>query len=105
VFTLSLLSLAGIPLTAGFVAKFYLILEGMKAGLMVLIISMIINSVIGLYYYLRVITAMFSPANETELPAISLTGNITLCLITISILILGVYPGWLIDIIMKFVNL
>jgi NADH-quinone oxidoreductase subunit N len=105
VFTLSLLSLAGIPLTAGFVAKFYLIFEGMKAGLMVLIISMIINSVIGLYYYLRVITAMFSPANETELPAISLTGNITLCLITISILILGVYPGWLIDIIMKFVNL
>src|ERR1035437_2860514 len=43
VFTLSLLSLAGIPLTAGFIAKFYVILEGMKAGLMVLIISMIIN--------------------------------------------------------------
>ena len=105
VFTLSLLSLAGIPVTAGFVAKFYVIFEGMKAGLMVLIFSMIINSVIGLYYYLRVITAMFSPANETELPALSLIGNITLCLITISILILGVYPGWLIDIIMKFVNL
>src|SRR5664280_2175344 len=105
VFTLSLLSLAGIPLTAGFVAKFYLILEGMKAGLMVLIISMIINSVIGLYYYLRVITAMFSPANETELPVISLTGNVALCLITISILLLGLYPGWLIDIIMKFVAL
>jgi NADH-quinone oxidoreductase subunit N len=105
VFTLSLLSLAGIPLTAGFVAKFYLIFEGMKAGLMVLIISMIINSVIGLYYYLRVITAMFSAASDTELPVISLTGNITLCLITISILILGVYPGWLINIIMKFVAL
>jgi NADH-quinone oxidoreductase subunit N len=105
VFTLSLLSLAGIPLTAGFVAKFYLILEGMKAGLMVLIISMIINSVIGLYYYLRVITAMFSPASDTELPTLSLTGNIALCLVTISILILGLYPGWLINIIMKYVAL
>jgi NADH-quinone oxidoreductase subunit N len=103
VFTLSLLSLAGIPVTAGFISKFYVIFEGMKAGLMVLVISMIINSVIGLYYYLRVITAMFSSANETKLPALSLTGNITLSLIALSILLLGVYPGWLINIIMKFV--
>jgi NADH-quinone oxidoreductase subunit N len=105
VFTLSMLSLAGIPVTAGFIAKFYVIFEGMKAGLMVLVFSMIINSVIGLYYYLRVITTMFSAANETKLPTLSLTGNITLSLIALSILILGVYPGWLINIIMKFVTL
>jgi NADH-quinone oxidoreductase subunit N len=105
VFTLSLLSLAGIPVTAGFISKFYVIFEGMKAGLMVLVVSMIINSVIGLYYYLRVITALFSTANETKLPALSLTGNITLSLIALSILLLGVYPGWLINIIMKFVAL
>jgi NADH-quinone oxidoreductase subunit N len=105
VFTLSLLSLAGIPVTAGFVAKFYVIFEGMKAGLMVLVFSMIINSVIGLYYYLRVITTMFSSPNETVLPLLTLTGKIALSLITISILLLGVYPGWLINIIMKFVAL
>jgi NADH-quinone oxidoreductase subunit N len=105
VFTLSMLSLAGIPVTAGFIAKFYVIFEGMKAGLMVLVFSMIINSVIGLYYYLRVITTMFSAANETKLPTLSLTGNITLSLIAISIIILGVYPGWLLNIIMKFVTL
>jgi NADH-quinone oxidoreductase subunit N len=105
VFTLSLLSLAGIPLTAGFIAKFYVILEGMKAGLMVLIISMIINSVIGLYYYLRIITVLFSPAGETDLLLLSFSGKITLAIIGISILILGIYPGWLIDIIVKFVSL
>ncbi len=105
VFTLSLLSLAGIPLTAGFIAKFYLIFEGMKAGLMVLVFSMIINSVIGLYYYLRVITTMFSAANESKLPALSVTGKISLAIIALSILILGVYPGWLIDIISNFVSL
>ena len=105
VFTLSLLSLAGIPVTAGFIAKFYLIFEGMKAGLMVLVFSMIINSVIGLYYYLRVITTMFSPATETRLPVLSMTGNVTLAIILISILILGIYPGWLIDLIVKFVTL
>jgi NADH-quinone oxidoreductase subunit N len=105
VFTLSLLSLAGIPVTAGFIAKFYIILEGMKAGLMVLIISMIINSVIGLYYYLRIITTLFSTANDTKLPELSFIGSVSLAIIGLSILILGVYPGWLIDIIVRFVSL
>src|SRR5450759_502598 len=105
VFTLSLLSLAGIPVTAGFIAKFYVIFEGMKAGLMVLIISMIINSVIGLYYYLRIITTLFSTANDTKLPELSFIGSVSLAIIGLSILILGVYPGWLIDIIVRFVSL
>jgi NADH-quinone oxidoreductase subunit N len=105
VFTLSLLSLAGIPITAGFIAKFYIILEGMKAGLMVLIISMIINSVIGLYYYLRIITMLFSTASDIKLPELSLIGNITLAIIGFSILILGIYPGWLIEIIIRFVKM
>jgi NADH-quinone oxidoreductase subunit N len=105
VFTISLLSLAGIPVTAGFIAKFYVILEGMKAGLMVLIISMIINSVIGLYYYLRIITALFSAPNDTKLPELSLFGNITLAIVAVGILLLGIYPGWLIDIITRFVSL
>lgn len=105
IFTLSLLSLAGIPITAGFMAKFYVIFEGMKAGLMLLVVSLIINSVIGLYYYLRIITALFSAANETRLPSISLAGSITLSLIASGILILGVYPGWLVDIIMRVVSL
>jgi NADH-quinone oxidoreductase subunit N len=105
VFTLSLLSLAGIPLTAGFIAKFYLILEGMNSGLMVLVISLIINSVIGLYYYLRIITMLFSSASETKLPELSIAGKISLALAGTGILVLGVYPGWLIDIIVRLVNL
>lgn len=105
VFTLSLLSLAGIPITAGFIAKFYVVFEGMKAGLMVLVFSLIINSVIGLFYYLRVINTLLSPADESKLPTMSLTGNITLALITLSIILLGIYPGWLIDIIVKYASL
>jgi NADH-quinone oxidoreductase subunit N len=105
VFTLSLLSLAGIPLTAGFIAKFYVIFEGMKAGLMMLVFSMIINSVIGLYYYLRIITTLFSAPGDNKLPELAISGNITLAIVGISILILGIYPGWLIDIIVRLVNL
>ncbi len=105
VLTICLLSLAGIPVTAGFIAKFYIIFEGMKAGLLVLVFSMIINSVIGLYYYIRVITTLFANTGKTKLPLLSFTGNLTLALITLSILVLGIYPGWLINIIVKFVHL
>jgi NADH-quinone oxidoreductase subunit N len=105
VLTLSLLSLAGIPLTSGFIAKFYIIFEGMKAGLLILIISLIVNSVIGLYYYLRVITALFSSAGDNKLPELAPWGNVTLAIIALSILILGIYPGWLIDIIVRLVSL
>ncbi len=105
VLTLSLLSLAGIPLTSGFIAKFYIIFEGMKAGLLILIISLLINSVIGLYYYLRVITALFSSVGDTKLPELTPWGNVTLGIIAISILVLGIYPGWLIDIIVRVVSL
>jgi NADH-quinone oxidoreductase subunit N len=105
VFTLSLLSLAGIPLTAGFIAKFYIILEGLDTGLMLLVIALIINSVIGLYYYLRIVTTLFSAAGDTKLPDLTVSGNITLALIGISIIVLGIYPGWLIDLIVRFVSL
>ncbi len=102
ILTLSLLSLAGIPLTAGFIGKFYLIYEGMHSGLMLLVFVLIINSVIGLFYYLRVITAMFTSGGEIGLSNIPFIGKITLFLISISILLLGVYPGWLIDLIVKY---
>lgn len=105
VLTLCMLSLAGIPVTAGFMAKFYLIFESMKAGLMLLVFALIINSVIGLYYYLRVITTLFSASEEKALPAVTVTGNITLMIIVVSILVLGIYPGWLMNLIIKFVAL
>jgi len=66
---------------------------------------MIINSVIGLYYYLRIITTLFSTASETKLTELSFFGNITLAIIAVSILLLGIYPGWLIDIIVRSVKL
>lgn len=105
VFTISLLSLAGIPVTAGFIAKFYIVLEGVKSGLMILVISLIISSVIGLYYYLRVITAMFSPADEKILPDLSFSGKLVLTFVTIGIMVLGIYPGWLIDLIIQYISL
>jgi NADH-quinone oxidoreductase subunit N len=53
IMALAMLSLAGIPLTAGFIAKFYIIIAGASTRLWILLIILVINSVIGLFYYLR----------------------------------------------------
>ena len=64
VLTVALLSLAGIPLTAGFIAKFYVLTSGVQQHLWFPVIILVLTSVIGLYYYLRIISTLFaeSPA-------------------------------------------
>ena len=99
VLALSMLSLAGIPITAGFMAKFYVVFTGINSGLWILILSLIINSVIGLYYYLRVITTLFSHANEVTFPEISPLGTLVLIVITIAILWMGVNPDGILKLI------
>jgi NADH-quinone oxidoreductase subunit N len=57
--TLSMLSLAGIPLTAGFVGKFYVVLAGADRALWTLLFVLVASSAIGLYYYLRVVVMVY----------------------------------------------
>ncbi|NVO08755.1 MAG: NADH-quinone oxidoreductase subunit N [Bacteroidales bacterium] len=99
VMSLAMLSLAGIPLTAGFIAKFYLVLAGVKSGLWLLAFSLVINSVISLYYYLRVVTTMFTTSDQVKPSTIPLMGNLVLVVIVIGILFLGILPAWVSDII------
>src|SRR5687767_7639578 len=68
IFTAMLLSLAGIPLTAGFVGKFYIIASGVNTQLWLLVLMLVLNSVIGLFYYIRVIAVMFAPAEAEDQP-------------------------------------
>lgn len=53
-----MLSLAGIPLTVGFIAKFYLVAAGVEGAAWTLVWALIIGSAIGVYYYLRVVFAV-----------------------------------------------
>ncbi len=73
VLTTCLLSLAGIPVTAGFVAKFYVLAAGVGSALWVLVLALVVNSAIGLFYYLRVIVAMFQ--RETAAEAVAEPGT------------------------------
>ena len=106
VFTAMLLSLAGIPLTAGFVGKFYVVAAGMGSALWLLVIVLVINSAIGLFYYLRIIGAVYAHPEEgtAAKPALSLSGSAALVGLTLSLIWLGVYPGPVIEIIKKTIQ-
>lgn len=96
VFTAMLLSLAGIPLTAGFVGKFYLIAAGTASSLWALVISLALSSVIGFYFYLRVIMVLFAtphPEDELYPRAIDPIGGAALIALTFVLVLLGVYPA------------
>jgi NADH-quinone oxidoreductase subunit N len=96
-FSTLLLSLAGIPLTAGFIAKFYAVIAGVGAGLAVPIIALVLGSVIGLYYYLRLIVAMLAPLSTAAItPAPGPTdwsARATVVVLLLVLVGLGAYPA------------
>lgn len=92
----ALLSLAGIPFTAGFFAKFYLFLAAIKGGFIWITIIAVIAAVISIYYFFRVINRMFAHTeNETPI-ASNIALNIALAISSIISLILGILPGLII---------
>jgi NADH-quinone oxidoreductase subunit N len=100
IFTAMLLSLAGIPLTAGFLGKFYIVAAGAHGSIWGLIIILVVTSVIGLFYYLRIVVAMFGDVPEgVEAPAIvsrlSLVGGWTLAVLTVLLVWFGTYPSFI----------
>ena len=95
----AMLSFTGIPLTAGFMGKFYLITLGLDAGLWLLLSGLIIGSAIGIYYYLRLIFAMSSPLGELPVPAkqrLSWRDALAFILL-LSVLYMGSWPQPFID--------
>ena len=95
VFAAMLFSLAGIPLTAGFLAKFYVIAAGASAAHWVLILVLAVTSGIGVYYYLRVIVALFHAEAEVRpaAPALPAASGLLLGVLTAALLWLGIYPA------------
>jgi len=110
-FTTILLSLAGIPLTAGFVGKFYILAAGEASERWISVIMLVINSAIGLFYYLRIVVAMCAPIPESTerpralfQPAISLLGGAAVSAVTLALVWVGVYPAPLIRLVESLVT-
>jgi NADH-quinone oxidoreductase subunit N len=94
---LMLLSLAGIPLTAGFVGKFYAIMAGFEGGVWWLVLALVLNSAVGIYYYLRWLLVLFDrpTARPEDVPVAAPSWGALLSLaVLVSLVVwLGVHPS------------
>lgn len=89
-----MLSLAGIPLTTGFIGKFYVFMTAVNTSSWVLLAALIVGSGVGLYYYLRLMISLFSrePNSNADQVAISRSSVLLIVLMAELIVWLGVYP-------------
>jgi NADH-quinone oxidoreductase subunit N len=97
VFTIMMLSLAGIPMTAGFLGKFYVIAITVQSGLWWLVAGIVLGSAIGLYYYLRMMVILFlDEPGESRRDAVSgwgqQSGGIMVLLLAAAVIFFGIYP-------------
>jgi len=103
IFTAMLLSLAGIPVTAGFLGKFYVIAAGASTGIWALILILVLTSTIGLFYYLRIVATMFADrpvnAERSSVTVTRLPVATTYILVALTILLIwfGIYPSVLLN--------
>lgn len=98
--TVSMLSLAGIPLTAGFFAKFFVFSAVLQdSSLMWLVIIAVLLAAVGIYYYFRVVIAMYmQPADNYEKIRVGSFASFTLIFITVLTILLGIAPALVSDI-------
>jgi NADH-quinone oxidoreductase subunit N len=94
-----LLSLAGIPLTAGFAGKFFIFRAAIKSHLIWLAIIGLINSAISVYYYLRIIVTMYMKESIEDYVPVTVPPSVALvlCFTTLATLQLGIYPDFVIS--------
>jgi NADH-quinone oxidoreductase subunit N len=97
--TISLLSLGGLPPTAGFIAKWYIISAAVSSGYYGLAIIAMLTSVISVFFYLRVVVMMYMADRDTGVaPApVSRAGMAALAVATVVIFYLGILPTKVLD--------
>src|SRR5882757_4590374 len=105
VLSLFLLSLLGLPVTAGFFGKFYIFKAAVNSHLIWLAVLMAVNSVIGAYYYLRLIVVMYmrEPSAESK-PVIAvfpLTVNLVLVITALGTVYFGLFPNRILNFVLQ----
>jgi NADH-quinone oxidoreductase subunit N len=95
---LFMLSLGGIPPTAGFMGKFWLFGAAIEAGYVWLAVIGVLNSAVSLYYYIRIVVFMYvKPPTAGSQPAMSPSLSLALAVAVVATLVLGIYPRALFD--------
>jgi NADH-quinone oxidoreductase subunit N len=114
--TAALLSLAGIPPTAGIIGKIFLAAAGVESALWPLLIVLVFGSIVGLFYYLRIITTMFRGREESEevgaepeMPGLPIQitqsplSALTLIILFLLLIGVGIYPTPLLSLISRWI--
>jgi NADH-quinone oxidoreductase subunit N len=101
-----LLSLLGLPVTAGFFGKFYIFKAAVNSHLLWLAVLMAINSTIGVYYYLRVIVVMYMREPSAEVAALGpvqfpIGVNAVLLITFAGTILFGVYPNPVLNFVLR----
>jgi NADH-quinone oxidoreductase subunit N len=100
VMTVALLSLAGIPPLAGFFAKYYIFTVAFQSGHIAIVLIAVLTSLIGIYYYFRIIIAMYLKSSEVLTPVpVSLLHKITMIICMLASIVLGIFPDLIIKLI------
>jgi NADH-quinone oxidoreductase subunit N len=104
--SLYLLSLLGLPVTAGFFGKFYIFKAAVNSHLIWLAVLMAVNSIIGAYYYLRVIVVMYMREGSAEAMAeapvrFPFAVNVVLAVTAIGTVYFGLFPNQVLNFILQ----
>jgi NADH-quinone oxidoreductase subunit N len=103
-FTIFLLSLGGIPPTAGFAGKFYIFSAAVEANLIPLALIGILNSILSLFFYLRVIRIMYADEPSRQFGYLPRPTMIALIVAALGTLLLGLFPAPLIELAQRAVT-
>jgi NADH-quinone oxidoreductase subunit N len=99
VLTIAMLSLAGIPLTAGFIGKFFIFNTALSQNHIWLTIIAVINAIISIFSYFRVIVAMYFRDDEREEVLVPDTYIFVLGFAALATIVIGLYPGFITNLI------
>ena len=101
IFSILLLSLAGFPLTGGFIGKLYILRSSLEAGQVVLAVSLVLASAISYFYYLRLVVVMYMrPAtSDTAHAGVGLSTPAQVAVVASAVLVLALFfvPGLVLD--------
>ena len=99
VMTVAMLSMAGIPPTAGFFAKYYIFVGLLSTSYKLLVIPAVLMALVGVYYYFRIIIAMYFKEPRNENIKVETIHSALLVVIIIAMLAVGLFPGLIIELI------
>ncbi|MFZ1289857.1 MAG: NADH-quinone oxidoreductase subunit N [Melioribacteraceae bacterium] len=97
--TVFLISLTGLPPTAGFISKLYIFISLIDANMIFVAVIAVLNSVVSLYYYIRILKHMFINESENEVPQLKVAANeiVFILILLVPTLVLGIYFSPLVD--------